>query len=73
MCHVELKGVGKEEDLPMIVGPVIKTGIEFIPTPNFGVEISFGYRFLRATPKEVVVPVNLYGGYFNVTFERILK
>lgn len=68
---LEIKGYGN--------GPVIKSSIEFLPTPRLGVELSAGYRFMESTmldglPKDPdsdeIVPMNLWGPFFKLALLR---
>ncbi len=61
------------------MGPVVKTSVEFIPTPRLGIEVSGGWRFINVNDLDVDpdtgsrIPINLWGGYFKITIERLLK
>jgi hypothetical protein len=57
-----------------LTGGGAKIGIEFIPTPRLGVEMSYGWRFIseKKSP-EIPIPIELSGGVFKLTFERVIQ
>ena len=79
LCYTEYE----EQGTPIngwSMGPVVKTSAEFIPTPRLGIEISGGWRFINVNDIDIIdqetenrVPISLWGGYFKITFERLLK
>ncbi|MCK4307761.1 hypothetical protein KAW50_06020, partial [candidate division WOR-3 bacterium] len=60
-------------------GPAVKANIEFLPTPNLGVELWGGYRFATAPDIELkdaenknptMIPMNLWGGFLKIVIKR---
>ncbi|MBI4722155.1 MAG: hypothetical protein HY769_04035 [Candidatus Stahlbacteria bacterium] len=79
LCYTEYEDQSTKTN-GWAMGPVVKTSAEFIPTPRLGIEISGGWRFIKANDLGIIdpdtespIPVSLWGGFFKVTFERLLK
>jgi|Deesub1362A_J573_1020465.scaffolds.fasta_scaffold20021_2 hypothetical protein len=57
-----------------LTGGGAKIGIEFIPTPRLGVEMSYEWRFIsEKKAPNLPVPIELSGGVFRITFERVFQ
>lgn len=83
LCFTEYrdsKFIGESRVTQWGLGPIVKVGLEFVPTPRFGCEISVGWRFMKIPDIGMRdpntgnnIPLQLSGGYLRVSVERIFR